>query len=123
MDNKTILIEKYRAMYRAMIAKDSVELDKLLDDCFVLVHITGMQHNKQAFIQSVKNGTLNYYSEELYEAVVQEHGNNASFTGKSYVNATVFGGGRHTWRLQLDIQFELVNGEWLITKAVASTWQ
>ena len=122
MVNKTILTEKYRAMYRAMIAKDSVELNKLLDDSFLLVHMTGMRHNKQAFIQSVKNGTLNYFSEELHEAVAQEHGNNASFTGKSYVNAAVFGGGRHTWRLQLDMQFALVDGEWFITEAVASTW-
>ena len=122
MDNKTILIEKYRAMYRAMIAKDSVELDKLLDDCFVLVHMTGMRHNKQAFIQAIQNGTLNYYSEELHETIAQESGSNARFIGKSYVNAAVFGGGKHTWRLQLDMQFSFVNGEWLITEAVASTW-
>lgn len=122
MDNKTILTEKYRAMYRAMIAKDSVELNKLLDDSFVLVHMTGMRHTKQMFIQAIKDGTLNYFSEELHEAVTQEHGNNASFTGKSYVDAAVFGGGKHTWRLQLDMQFAFVNGEWLITEAVASTW-
>ena len=121
MDN-TILTEKYRAMYRAMIAKDSVELNKLLDDSFVLVHMTGMRHNKQMFIQAIKDGTLNYYAEELHDAAIQENSNNARFTGKSYVNAAVFGGGRHAWRLQLDMQFKLVNGEWFITEAVASTW-
>ena len=121
-DIKALLTEKYREMYSAMIAKDGVALNKLLDDSFVLVHMTGMKQSKQAFIQAVQNGTLNYYSEELHEATAQESGNTARFNGKSYVNATVFGGGKHTWRLQLDMQFIFVNGEWIITEAVASTW-
>ena len=121
-DIKALLTEKYRAMYSAMIAKDGVALNKLLDDSFVLVHMTGMRQDKQAFITAVQNGTLNYYSEELHEATAQESGNTARFNGKSYVNAAVFGGGKHTWHLQLDMQFILVNDEWLITEAVASTW-
>ena len=121
-DIKALLTEKYRAMYSAMIAKDGVALNKLLDDSFVLVHMTGMRQSKQAFIQAVQNGTLNYYSEKLHDVTVQESGNVARFKGKSYVNAAVFGGGKHTWHLQLDMQFILVNDEWLITEAVASTW-
>ena len=121
-DIKALLTEKYRAMYSAMIAKDGVALNKLLDDSFVLVHMTGMRQSKHAFIQAVQNGTLNYYSEKLHDVTVQESGKTARFTGKSYVNAAVFGGGKHTWHLQLDMQFVHVNGEWLITQAVASTW-
>ena len=113
---------KYRAMYRAMIEKDGAALAKLLDDSFVLVHMTGMRQNKQAFIQAVENGTLNYFSEDLQETKTIVYKDFVQFTGKSIVNAAVFGGGRHTWHLQLDIKYIYVDGDWLIQEAIASTW-
>ncbi|MCH5142662.1 MAG: nuclear transport factor 2 family protein [Clostridiales bacterium] len=113
---------KYRAMYRAMIEKDGAALAKLLDDSFALVHMTGMRQNKQAFIRAVENGTLNYFSEDLQETKTIVHKDFVQLTGKSLVSAAVFGGGRHTWHLQLDIKFILVEGDWLIREAVASTW-
>lgn len=121
MSSKKFFEEQYRAMYRAMIDKDGTTLNRLLDDSFVLVHMTGMRQNKQAFIQAVENGTLNYYTEELVDAVVTERDALVTLQGKSIVSAAVFGGGKHTWHLQLDIKF-INKGGWLITEAVASTW-
>lgn len=120
-DNDRFTI-KYRAMYRAMIEKDGAALAKLLDESFVLVHMTGVQQNKQAFIRAVEDGTLNYFSEDLRETRTIVHKDFVQFTGKSLVSAAVFGGGRHAWHLQLDIKFILVEGDWLIQEAVASTW-
>ena len=113
---------KYRAMYRAMIEKDGAALNRLLDESFILVHMTGMQQNKQEFIRAVENGTLNYFSEDLKDAQTIVHKDFVEFTGKSIVNADVFGGGRHTWHLQLDMKFVFANGDWLISESVASTW-
>ena len=113
---------KYRTMYRAMIEKNGTTLGALLDKSFVLVHMTGMRQNKQAFICAVENGTLNYFSEDLQEAMTTVHKDFVRFTGKSIVEAAVFGGGRHTWRLQLDMKFLPINGDWLISETVASTW-
>ena len=48
-------------------------------------------------------------------------GNNAVIIGQSRVNAAVFGGGRHTWRLELDIDLIDKDGQWLMTEARAST--
>lgn len=109
-------------MYRAMIEKDGAALAKLLDDSFVLVHMTGMRQNKQAFIRAVENGTLNYFLEDLCDTKTIVHKDFVQFTGKSIVNAAVFGGGRHTWHLQLDIKYIYVDGDWLIQEAIASTW-
>ena len=52
----------YIEMYRAMIAKDIPALSSVLDDSFVLVHMTGMRQPKTAFLKAVANGTLNYAS-------------------------------------------------------------
>ena len=42
--------------------------------------------------------------------------------GKSRVNAAVYGGTRHTWRLRMDSQLRKIDGEWKITLSKASTY-
>lgn len=97
-------------------------LERVHDDSFVLVHMTGMRQQKSVYIDSIMDGTLNYYSAQHEDMQVSVSGDTAALTGKSKVDAAVFGGGRHTWRLQL--MFELVNkgGEWIFTLAQASTY-
>lgn len=52
----------YLDMYRAMLDKDSMGLEKVLDDSFVLVHMTGMRQSKKEFIRAVPDSVLNYYT-------------------------------------------------------------
>lgn len=93
-------------MYHYMITKDVVNLDRLLDDSFVLVHMTGMRQTKREFLKAIENGTLNYFSKELEHFSVHISEDTAVLVGKSRVSAAVFGGGRHTWRLQLNIKLK-----------------
>ena len=44
------------------------------------------------------------------------------FIGQSMVNAAVFGGGPHTWRLQLKLKLIQRADSWKITEAKASTY-
>ena len=113
---------QYRKMYDAMIRKDADALSAVLDDGFVLVHMTGMRQPKAVFIQSVLNGTLNYYSAQHEHMPVYVNGDTAELTGQSRVNAAVFGGGRHTWQLQQEITLKRTDGAWRMTQAVASTY-
>jgi uncharacterized protein (TIGR02246 family) len=112
----------YREMYKAMVAKDTVTLNRVHADDFVLTHMTGMQQSKQVYIQSIANGTLNYYSAEHEQMEIKVSGNHATLTGHSRVTAAVFGGGRHTWHLQLTFQLVKRNGQWMFTNARASTY-
>ena len=114
--------EIYASMYRYMIAKDTVNLGSLLDSSFVLVHMTGMKQTKQEYLRAIKTGTLNYFSEELDNIDVKISCDRATVIGQSRVNAAVFGGGRHTWQLELDIDFIKKDGRWLMTGARASTY-
>lgn len=122
MDDKISIIEVYKKMYDAMIAKDADALNKAFDDSFVLVHMTGMRQSKQAFIQAVLNGALNYYSVKHEHMPVEVSGDTAILIGQSYVAAAVFGGGRNNWRLQQKCSLKKVNGEWKITESIASTY-
>lgn len=122
MDEKKQIEQLYHEMYRAMVNKDRAELERVHDDSFVLVHMTGMHQSKQVYIDSIMDGTLNYFSEQTEGLDIQVSGDTAVMTGRSKVAAAVFGGGRHTWRLQL--RFDLVKREegWKLTKAQASTY-
>ena len=112
----------YHTMYRYMISKDTARLGELLDDSFVLVHMTGMRQPKTEYLRAIQDGTLNYFSEEPENVNVTVNGGTALLMGQSRVSAAVFGGGRHIWRLELDINLIKQNDHWLMTEARASTY-
>lgn len=113
----------YEKMYRLMIAKDVKSLGEMLSDDFELVHMTGMHQPKAVYLKAIADGTLNYYKAETENLIFNNLSEDkATITGQSRVNAAVFGGGKHTWPLQLKISLENKNGKWLMTRAVASTY-
>ena len=122
MTDKEQIVQLYKEMYTAMINKDRPELERVHDDSFVLVHMTGMRQTKDAYITAIMDDTLNYYSATHEEMQVKLNGDTAVLTGRSKVTAAVFGGGRHTWRLQLRFQLVKKNAEWKFTVASASTY-
>ena len=122
MTDQEQITKLYHDMYWAMVQKDRAELERVHDESFVLLHMTGMRQSKQVYIDSIMNGTLNYYTEETEQLDIQVNGDRAVMTGRSRVNAAVFGGGKHTWRLQL--KFDLIKRPdgWKLTSAQASTY-
>ena len=122
MDDKVMIISAYKQMYDGMINKNESILSEVLDDSFVLVHMTGMHQSKKEFIEAVKNGTLNYYSAEHENLPVEINDDTAVLTGKSYVTAAVFGGRRNNWHLQQKCSLKKTDGKWKITRSVASTY-
>ena len=122
MSDKDKIIQLYKEMYTAMINKGRAELERVHDDSFVLVHMTGMRQPKDVYINSIMDGTLNYYSASHEDMQVEVNGDTAVLTGRSRVNAAVFGGGKHTWRLQLRFQLVKKDSEWYFTLASASTY-
>lgn len=112
----------YSDMYRCMIDKDTVALGRMLDEGYVLVHMTGMRQPKREYLRAIADGTLNYYSCSDTDLDISIDGDTARMTGRSYVNAAVFGGGRHTWPLCLDTDLRLKDGRWMMTETRASTF-
>ena len=123
MDNEKMALEQaYNNMYRAMIAKDTAALGRMLSDDFVLVHMTGMRQAKHDYLQAIANGTLNYYSCDDTRLEISINSESARIIGCSRVTAAVFGGGRHTWSLRLDIALKRQGGRWLMTEIKAGTY-
>jgi ketosteroid isomerase-like protein len=114
--------ELYKTMCIAMIDKDTTTLSSIHDDSFMLVHMTGMRQSKQQYIDAIADGTLNYFTVryDALEATVK--GDSATLLARSQVSAAVFGGGRHSWRLQLHFHLIRRDGRWLFTHCEASTY-
>jgi hypothetical protein len=137
MDEKEVLADRYRKMYDGMISKDMELLDEVLDESFVLIHMTGMRQSKLEFMQYVKQGTLNYFSAVHKSIDVEISGADAVLIGQSRIEAAVFcqrirrdapgehsvgGGGKSKWNLQQKLSLKKRDGIWFITRSVASTY-
>jgi hypothetical protein len=117
------LEECYHLMYRGMVEKDQAALEKVLAPEFVLIHMTGIRQSKKEFIRSVMDGTLHYVWARHQKVLLSEvKDDQAELIGQSLVHAAVFGGGFHTWRLQLVCRLVKRDTGWQIKEARASTY-
>ena len=91
MDEQQI-IELYRAVNQAMVAKDIDKLDRILADGMHLVHMTGYDQTKDEWFAQIRSEQMRYYStkEENIKDIKIE-GNKASFIGQSKVDARIYG--------------------------------
>ena len=119
MSDREEIERLYHRMYSAMVRKDRAELERIHEDSFILVHMTGMRQNKKSYIDSIMIGMLNYYEEETESVNIRVIGDDAVMTGRSRVTAAVFGGGRRVWRLELKFELKRVSSEWKFTRAEA----
>lgn len=123
MDDRDQIIDLYRKENTAMVDKDLVTLNQILAPSMVLHHMTGTKQTKQEWIDQIQNGEMKYFSSHE-DAVkdVQIDGNHASLVGQNRVKASVWGSAVNTWPLQMKMEYSKVNGQWLITNQVASTY-
>ena len=106
-----------------MIDKDTSMLGEMMADNSALIHMTGMRQPRREYLRAIADGTLNYYSCTDSDVKVTIQDGSARMRGCSQVNAAVFGGGRHTWPLRLDIDWRKEDdGKWRITEIRASTY-
>ncbi len=121
-DDKIQIEMLYKEMYKAMIAKDIQSLRSVLADDYVLIHMTGVRQSKSEYLHAIADATLNYFSVDDDEIDIHVDGDKAVMTGRSRVNAAVYGGGRHTWRLQISSSLVRRDGRWLFAEQRASTY-
>lgn len=122
MTDKEQIIETYRRMYKAMVDKDMDVLEQVLDDSMTLVHMTGRKQDKRGYIDSIADGTLNYFSEETESMEIEADDDHAALIGKSHVEAAVYGGNRCMWKLRLDMKLIKKDGVWRFTEGRASMY-
>jgi len=91
-------------------------------DDYVLVHMTGVRQSREEFLSGLRDGTFRYDSAEHDGIEVRVDGDTATMTGRSRVAAAVYGGRKHSWRLQGDFTLRKEDGAWKLTGSRASTY-
>ena len=123
MMDKEIIMQLYRDENTAMVKKDINRLNEILASSMTLTHMTGYVQPKLEWIDQIQNDEMQYLSsKEDNIKNIEIDGNKASLVGQNRVQAKIWGGGVNTWPLQMKMYFEKKNGEWTITKQVASTY-
>ena len=121
-DDRAEMEALYRAYWRCMIEKDTDGLRAMMAKDYHLMHMTGTRQSADEFLHGLRRGTFNYYSAEHDGIDVTFHGDTAEMTGRSRVEAAVYGGGRHLWRLRGDFTLRKENGAWKLASSQASTY-
>lgn len=118
-----ILKNRYRQVNDAMVAKDKKTLAELIAPDSVLVHMTGYVQPVKEWLAQIESEEMRYYAwqEDAIKAI-HITDNTASLVGQSRVKARVWGAGPATWRLQIKMDFEKIDGDWKIIKQSASTY-
>ena len=116
------LKEIYQKMYQYMISGNTMALSEMMCDDFTLTHMTGERQNRNQYMEYIRKGILCYFSETTDSIDIKSTENTAMLIGRSRVESSVYGGGKHTWRLQLELDMCNMGGRWLIRAITASTY-
>ena len=122
MDDRARIEQLYREYWRCMIEKDVDGLRAMMADDYCLTHMTGTRQSADEFLRGLSRGTFRYFSAEHDAIDVTLCGGTAEMVGKSRVEAAVYGGGRHLWRLRGDFTLRKENGAWKLVSSAASTY-
>lgn len=122
MNDRTAIEQLYRTYWQYMVDKNAEGLRKLFTEDYCLEHMTGVKQSAETFLKGLLDGTFNYYSavHEGIDAAV--HGDTATLTGKSRVEAAVYGGGRSSWNLKGEFTLRKEQGAWKFTGSRASVY-
>lgn len=123
MTDEEVITALYRQENQAMVNKDVVTLNQILDPTMTLCHMTGYVQPKMEWIDQIQNGEMIYYSSiEEHIKNVQVDGDRANLIGQNQVKASVWGSSASTWPLQMKVKFAKKDGQWIIISQVASTY-
>ncbi|WP_234735024.1 nuclear transport factor 2 family protein [Tellurirhabdus bombi] len=115
-DEKAVLdVEKAR--FAAQVSKDLTYLDKVLASDLVYIHSSGKTDTKQAFIQSIKDGSMQYNSIDSKELKARIYGKTAILNGVCEIKAFTNGQPLNTSFRYTDVYVKNGN-QWQLV-----TWQ
>lgn len=120
-NDETKVLATVRQLATLMIARDTTEMNNILDEHYTLTHMTGYVQPKAEWFAEVAKESMKYYSAKEVNHSVKVNGNRADVTVQNLVDAQIWGS-RNTWRLQQKMQLEKREGRWVILKSVASTF-
>jgi ketosteroid isomerase-like protein len=119
-EDKQKILAVYQRIDEAMVNKDTVVLDNILDDDYVLVHMTGYPQSKQEWLEQIENEQMKYFKTIPQKTTITIDGNTAILICHTKIDARIYGF-RNTWSMNMEMHFEKHGDNWYPIKAIATS--
>lgn len=110
----------YQRIDEAMVNKDTEALENILDNNYILVHMTGYRQSKQEWLEQIENEEMRYFKIMPQKNEIMINGNEAVLVCNTKIDARIYGF-RNTWSLTLKMQFEKRGEKWYPVHAKATS--
>ncbi len=97
---------------QAMTDADMETMNEIISDNMVFTHMSGKQQTKAEYLGDIQNGSLKYFTIGIENPTVKVHGNAATVTFTSVLNANAYGA-RGTYRMSGTHHYEKHDNNWI----------
>lgn len=108
----------YQQIDHAMVNKDTETLGHILDENYVLVHITGYDQPKIEWLEQIESEKMKYFKTMPQKTTITVDGNSAILTCDTKIDARIYGF-RNTWSMIMEMHFEKRGHNWYTVNAIA----
>lgn len=113
------ILAVYQRIDAAMVNKDTETLDHLLDDDYVLVHMTGYRQSKEEWLDQIENEEMKYFKTMPQKTTITIDGNTAVLICDTRIDARIYGF-RNIWSMKMEMHFEKHGDDWYPVNAIAT---
>ncbi|CAM3067250.1 nuclear transport factor 2 family protein [Paenibacillus sediminis] len=110
----------YQRIDDAMVNKDTEVLENILDNNYILVHMTGYRQCKQEWLEQIENEEMRYFKTMPQKTEITISGKTAVLICDTKIDARIYGF-RNTWSMTLKMQFEKLGEKWYPVLAKATS--
>ena len=103
----------YEAINEAMIKKDRVTLERLLDKDLTFTHMSGKVQTRKEFLDEIMDGTLNYYKIETKSYDIQMQGDSLARMSVTHTLTAKVYGSSGAWTMDADYTYEKRGDTWV----------
>jgi hypothetical protein len=103
-EDKQKILAVFNRINDAMVNKDIETLNTILDDDYVLVHMTGYQQSKQEWLEQIENEEMKYFKTMPQETTITINTNTAILICDTKIDARIYGF-RNTWSMKTEMHF------------------
>lgn len=119
-EDKQKILAVYQRIDDAMVNKDTETLDDILDDNYVLVHMSGYHQPKQEWLEQIENEQMKYFKTMPQKTSITIDGYAAILICETKIDARIYGF-RNTWSMQMKMHFEKHGAKWVPVNAIATS--
>ncbi|MED1203898.1 nuclear transport factor 2 family protein [Heyndrickxia acidicola] len=118
-EDKQKILAVYQQIDDAMVNKATLSLANILDDNYVLVHMTGYHQSKQEWLEQIDNEQMKYFQIMPQKTTITIDGNTATLICDTKIDARIYGFS-NTWSMRMEMHFEKRENNWVPVNTIAT---